>query len=151
MLPCSRTDDFESEVEKSNKILKVKTLNDDYQPEIQILTNRKAINAAIRRLNLRDLLSEAIEQIHLVAPQEANGARATAAIDTNGMQTLLVGSVSRNGLFADIGILADADCTDLKVNNALVEIFEDCARVLSQRMPGSCICEHCLAKQGDQF
>jgi hypothetical protein len=124
----------------------MEALNENYQPEIEILTTRKEINAAIRRLNIRDLLSEAINQIHFVAERDPTGAHATTAIDTNGKQTLLVGSVFRNGLFADLGILADADGKDLKVYNTLIEIFEDCAEVISQRMTGSCFCDKCLAE-----
>jgi hypothetical protein len=124
----------------------MKTVNENYQPEIEILTTRKEINAAIRRLNIRNLLSEAIHQIHLVAERDPNGAHATTAIDTNGKQTLLVGSVFKNGLFADLGILADADCKDLKVYDTLIGTFEDCAEVLSQRMTRSCICDQCLAE-----
>jgi hypothetical protein len=124
----------------------MKTVNENYRPEVEILTTRKEIDAAIRRLNTRNLLSEAIDQIHLVAERDPNGAHATTAIDTNGKETLLVGSVFRNGLFTDIGILADADCRDLKVYNALINIFEDCAEVISQRITGSCFCDKCLAE-----
>jgi hypothetical protein len=125
---------------------KMKTENENYQPEVEILTTRKEIDAAIRRLNTRNLLSEAIHQIHVAAERDPNGAHATTAFDTNGKEILLVGSVFRNGLFADLGILADGDSKDLKVYNTLMRIFEDYAEVLSQRMTRSCICDQCLAK-----
>src|SRR6478609_11322729 len=117
----------------------MQTLKDNNQLQIEILNTRNAIKAAIGRLKIRDLLLEAVRQIHFAVQQDPNGTHATTAIDTNRKQTLLVGCVFRNGLFADIGILAVSDYTNPEVYNALMETFEHCVEALTDRMTGSCI------------
>jgi hypothetical protein len=77
----------------------METMNENYQPKIEILTTRKEINAAMRRLNLRNLLSEVIHQIHSAAERDPNEVHATTVVGTNGKQTLLVGSVFSGMVF----------------------------------------------------
>jgi hypothetical protein len=121
--------------------------NEQTEPNIQILTNRKQIQATIRKLKLRDLLSEVIQKIHVWVEREPHKAHLATVLDTDGTQTLLVGSVFRNSLFGDFGILTDADYRDPEVYDGLIRLSEQCAMSLGARMTKSCECAVCCAKR----
>jgi hypothetical protein len=120
-------------------------ITEQEQPKVTFLKTRKEIKAEIRRLKLRNLLSEAVKKIHYWAKNNPDRPHLVTTVETDGDETLLVGCAFANALFADFGILVEGNCLDPENLKGLQGFSERCAQSLFKRMLASCICDECKA------
>ena len=112
-------------------------------PNLKFITTRPEIIGEQRRLNTRDLLSEAIEGIHEYHDRDPDGAHIVTQLDDTANETLLVGSAVAGRLFFDFGILVDLGRIDKHNLEELYKISEEFVSRVFASNSGQCKCGQC--------
>ena len=110
---------------------------------VKFITTRPEIVAEQRRLNTRDLLSEAIDSIHEYHNSDPDGAHIVTQLGDTADETLLVGSAVAGRLFFDFVDLGRIDKHNLQ---GLYRISEEFVSRVFASKSGQCECGCCGEK-----
>jgi hypothetical protein len=112
-------------------------------PNLKFIATRQEIVAEQRRLNTRDLLSEAIDSIHEYHNSDPDAAHIVTQLGDTADETLLVGSAVAGRLFFDFGILVDLGRIDKHNLQRLYSISEEFVSRVFASKSGQCECGQC--------